>query len=570
MRKAFRRDNLLLWAMVAIGTVCCLTALYRRAAAEDADRAVAYAISLDHVQLLARTSGRSLEEWLDVLRDSGVHYLIGSNLNERKARATAEAAGMEFARSGAVAWPSDAFLLPSTTASMFSRSPVYVYDRPHGSLSVPLVLVENWKRTGQLMPQSFDPNQWDGPMVKGLYLYAEYRQNFAGEGAISNTENILFLAATDRNVRLIVLTPLTPHTFDTGEIVTDMAAYQGMLASLSRRLAQRGLNAGGEFSMLQAPRRSGPLLAGMSLLPAAMAVLLLCVVLQALGKAVKPLWKNALLVLGIIAALAGGMVVPNWLQKLVPFGTAVLAGCWASLWLCYLAYDGDTLWRKAAMPLALRCVAATAGLLCCSLAGALCIGALLADRGFMLQFKVFTGVKAAQLAPILFCAAALFWVLFRRNRRRDWRRVSPALVIFLGVAVAAALVVLILRSGDNMLPVSQLELDVRSWLELKLYARPRTKEFLLAFPALALFVTACERQTPLLALPLGVLSSVAATSVINTFCHIFTPLRVSLARTFLGAGIGLVIGLAGMVVFALLLGKGKQRGTHPAGESAET
>ena len=197
-------------------------------------------------------------------------------------------------------------------------------------------------------------------------------------------------------------------------------------------------------------------------------------------------------------------------------------------------------------------------MLCCSLAGGLCIAALLADRGYMLQFRVFTGVKAAQILPILFAAAALFWVLFRRNRDREWRRVSPALVIFMGVAVAAALVVLILRSGDNMLPVSQLELDVRTWLELKLYARPRTKEFVLAFPALALFVTACERHTPILALPLGVLSSVAATSVINTFCHNFTPLRVSLARTLLGAGIGIVIGLIGMAVFALLLGRGRR------------
>ena len=98
---------------------------------------------------------------------------------------------------------------------------------------------------------------------------------------------------------------------------------------------------------------------------------------------------------------------------------------------------------------------------------------------------------------------------------------------------------------------------VRDGLERALYARPRTKEFLLAFPALALFLTAREHNLPLPALPLGVLAEVGATSVVNTFCHLFTPLRVSLIRTLLGAALGLVLGLIAMALLGFLLRRGK-------------
>ena len=181
---------------------------------------------------------------------------------------------------------------------------------------------------------------------------------------------------------------------------------------------------------------------------------------------------------------------------------------------------------------------------------------------------MFYGVKLAQIVPIAFSAVLLFAVLFLRNRKEGRRRPPLALIIALFAAVAAALVVILLRSGDNMIPVSQLELDLRNWLEIKLYARPRTKEFLLAFPALALYVTACEKRVPILALPLGVLSEVGAVSVVNTFCHFFTPLRVSVIRTAIGTGIGAVIGLIGMAVFALLLDLGQKKRTDQKTEEA--
>ena len=76
---------------------------------------------------------------------------------------------------------------------------------------------------------------------------------------------------------------------------------------------------------------------------------------------------------------------------------------------------------------------------------------------------------------------------------------------------------------------------------------------LLAFPVLALFLVAADRRAPLLELPLAVLAEVGSVSVVNTFCHIFTPVHLSLIRTLLSAGIGAVLGLVVLGIASLLL-----------------
>ena len=559
--------NALLWLLLAAGVICCAASLFRRAAAEDADREVAFSISYEAVQTLARAGGRSTDEWLRRLSGAGVRYLIGAGENETAARAAAQSAGMAFARSGETARPGDAFLLPPMDEDPLARDPITPYAQPLGDAAVPLALVENRARTGVLMPEKFDPAAWNGPVVRAFYLYAEYRQNFEDGNAENSPEDILFRAVTERGARLVVLTSFRR---DTGELASDPAGYESLLGGLTERLEARGLRCGGAFSVTDAPRQSSLLLAGGSLLPAAAAALFLHVLLSALrpewgNKMI--LWELALLLLGTLAAFGGAFAAPGLLQVFAAFGTAVLWACWGALCLAYLACDGTDAETETGImkplrlvrtaPLALRFPLALLGLALPSLTGGLCIGALLASPAYLLEFRVFTGVKAAQLAPLLFAAWALFYVLFRKNARREREKsISPVLVIFVGVCVAAALFILLLRSGDNAMAVSALELRARNWLERTLYARPRTKEFLLAFPGLALFIAVSqERREPVLALPLGVLAAVGATSIVNTFCHIFTPLRVSMARTLLGLGLGLVIGYLALALAAPVLKK---------------
>lgn len=536
MRKEKRSP--LLWGMVLAGLICCLVMLALRVRAELGARQTACAIHCDDVLLLARTDGREPEAWLADLAAAGIHYLIVPEGGEAALEAAGRAAGMELARSGETAQPGDAFLMPTPPPRGYKG-----YDTPgmpRGDSSVPLALVENYNRTGVVMSGQFDPETWEGPMVKTLYMYDAYSYHYQkNTDAPSENENILFRAVTDRAMRLIVVTALEREG---GGVVADPAAYAGMISGLGERIGCRGLTLGEHFSALDAPRRNPLLLAGTALLPAALAVFFLTVIFP-----IGPVLELVLLLLGTLAAVGGGFLCPDLLQTLVAFGSAVLMPCYTALLLGAISSGRKT--RLEELPLPVRYPVALAGVLAVSVGGGLCIGALLATRSYMLEFRVFSGVKLAQILPL---AAAVLILIPVLRRRPAGQRVPVPLIVLLVLCVAATLVVMVLRSGDYMIPVAKLEIVARDWLELHLYARPRTKEMLIAFPALALFLAAADRRTPQLELLLAVLAEVGSVSVVNSFCHIFTPVHVSLIRTLLGAGIGLVLGYGAMGVFCLL------------------
>ena len=93
-----------------------------------------------------------------------------------------------------------------------------------------------------------------------------------------------------------------------------------------------------------------------------------------------------------------------------------------------------------------------------------------------------------------------------------------------------------------MIGVSSIESRFRAALENWVLFRPRTKEFLIAWPAIALAFCFAARKDRLLAWMFGVMGSVGYASVANTFCHIRAHFLVSIARTVLGLIIGLLIG----------------------------
>jgi len=179
---------------------------------------------------------------------------------------------------------------------------------------------------------------------------------------------------------------------------------------------------------------------------------------------------------------------------------------------------------------------------------------LLADYRFMSGVEVFPSVKTALVLPMLIIALYFIFKLGGEGRLRDRLRSYLATKITLGnaivgVLVLAALGVLVARSGNFSLPVPGFEKYFRNWLEMVLYIRPRTKEFLVGYPLL--FLTAYyyfkgERQWLWL---LAALGAIAPISVFNSFSHIHTPIMVSVMRTFNGLALGVVISLvAGWVV----------------------
>jgi len=128
-------------------------------------------------------------------------------------------------------------------------------------------------------------------------------------------------------------------------------------------------------------------------------------------------------------------------------------------------------------------------------------------------------------------------------------RVVVGHVVFL-VLLAGAGFVYITRSGDfPLIPVSEAEIAFRHLLQDVLVVRPRTKEFLIGYPALMVLVHwgRCWRAgtvTRWAGLVVTGAASIGLMSVANTYAHLYTPISISLWRTANGLLLGLPLGVA--------------------------
>jgi hypothetical protein len=183
---------------------------------------------------------------------------------------------------------------------------------------------------------------------------------------------------------------------------------------------------------------------------------------------------------------------------------------------------------------------------------------LLADRLFLIKADGFAGIKVAQLIPLALVALVLAldlqaesWDDWTQRCRSAWttvlRLAGQPIFFWQAVAGLIALVVLallVMRSGnDPGVGVSAFELKIRALLDRLLYARPRFKEFLV-HPILLLGLALAARRQRAWALPLVLVGTIGQVSFLNTFCHLHTPLLVSLWRAGLGLFFGLLLGLA--------------------------
>lgn len=178
-----------------------------------------------------------------------------------------------------------------------------------------------------------------------------------------------------------------------------------------------------------------------------------------------------------------------------------------------------------------------------SLLGGLMIVGLLSDTGFMLQLDQFMGVKMAFVLPLVIFSLA---AIYKEEKDRFWPVVKGwlgenlTIIMFLALVVGiAAGIIYLSRSGNESIGLLPFEGNMRAFLERVLWVRPRTKEFLLGYPSflLALALNYHHRY-----LPLWLLALVGQISVVNSLCHIHTPLPVSLLRIFNGWWLGILLG----------------------------
>lgn len=280
----------------------------------------------------------------------------------------------------------------------------------------------------------------------------------------------------------------------------------------------------------------------------------------------------ALMGVGILGEAGMIFVMPNTGTELLGIALATIFPTLAAAWLMRRWGLGSAESKpEVAIPnrpqggwILKETAIATVAFFVINLIGGILIAGIMGDIRHILEFEYFRGVKLVFLAPL--ALTVLTYLLLgrkgspltvARSLARDGLKLLQVTVkyremLLLGVLALAGLYY-IQRSGNfPSVPISQVELEMRAALERWLLARPRTKEFLIAYPALVVsvaFLTTGLRKY----VPLFIVAAVTGgVSIINSFEHIRTQWALSLLRGVNGLWLGLVVGAGALVGLAIL------------------
>ncbi len=187
-----------------------------------------------------------------------------------------------------------------------------------------------------------------------------------------------------------------------------------------------------------------------------------------------------------------------------------------------------------------------------SVIGGILIAGLYSEVEYLLKFAQFRGIKLAFILPVIW---VFIWSLkqYGRGVLGMLNRPVTPIMAALAAAVGFAFVVYLLRSGNlTIVKPSAIEDSFRTFLENTLVARPRNKEFLIGYPAAALFIFFYLRRCLVILPLLAVFVQMGQVSVVNTLCHFHSPLYLSLLRIFNGFWLGIVLSVP-TIVFAALV-----------------
>lgn len=435
--------------------------------------------------------------------------------------------------------------------------------------NVTIGLIENTTQRQNIMQFGVEEvaqsSQYDAVRVFTVWPYIQNRYQYYGYEGAKEIENTLFRAVVERNIRVIYYKPIFEmedlHTY-----VTDVEEYQQLFYNLEERLAEHGFTPGKAVQM--APYQVGAIQKIMMGLGSVLGVLLLLGILF-------PIPKKVQLALGIVGGIgvAGmALAMPEWFELTASFFGAVVISSIAISFFTYQArLAQDHLSEQE--PLG-KIIAFGVGTLVVSVAiallGGLFSAAPISSIPYMLEIDIFRGVKVAQLLPMAFYVLA-FLAFFgygeskKKVGRLEFHDIKELLnlsvkiwMIVLGILVLGMGAYYIIRTGHSSnIEVSSLEMVVRNKMEDLLIARPRTKEFLIAFPAIIMMIYASVRRFKLWTILFGLAGVIGMTSVANTFQHIRTPLYLGVYRTGYGLLFGIILGVLGV-----LLWEGCYRGYH--------
>jgi PAS domain-containing protein len=352
-------------------------------------------------------------------------------------------------------------------------------------------------------------------------------------------------AAQERNIRILYVRPLlfTPAG------IPALQANLNLVEAISAELRRFGFTPA-RARPLAPLEPAQPLIWIVSLGAAALGVLVLDRAARAAGLAIPPwMWWAAIALIVLGTGAAGLTRFDSLSRRLLALGVATTGAAGAVIWALPSAPWGNRSAIAAAWGTLLRAV----GL---AVVPALFVAALLSQWSFMHAFSIFLGVKLAHAVPV---GLVVVWMLLEARRTLGWRGVGDAVgqwvqqplrygtaAAAIGVIIIAA--ILLARTGNISAPISGTEQQLRAALEDLLVARPRTKEFLVGYPMLALAGLAAARGWHRVTIGFAAAGVVGTSGVINSFSHLHTPLLYTLWRTANALGLGALLAIPAVVV----------------------
>ncbi len=198
-----------------------------------------------------------------------------------------------------------------------------------------------------------------------------------------------------------------------------------------------------------------------------------------------------------------------------------------------------------------------------SLIGGIWIGSSISSSRYLLNLDMFRGVKVLYLTPFLFLIInylKIFGADFDNNNppvskhklsqeiKKAWNIPVKWGHIIILILLAGVFLIYLLRSGNTGVSISSLELKFRAFLEHRIVARPRFKEFLIGYPSLfvLMLVTFLKRKKWIIVFSiLGIMGSI---SVTDTFSHVRDTFLMSLYRSLWGILFGIVVGITVIII----------------------
>lgn len=192
---------------------------------------------------------------------------------------------------------------------------------------------------------------------------------------------------------------------------------------------------------------------------------------------------------------------------------------------------------------------------------------LLSDIKYLLEMDIFKGVKLSQIGPIMFTILIYISVFgYKRTEDKKGIQLNEILkllkedikvghLIFLGI-IGVAGIIFIARTGhETNIQAGTIELFFRNMLELAFTARPRTKAFLIAHPALMLMVYFAFKNKKWAVLPLSIAVVLGQGNLVNTFSHLRAPLYLSYIRTNYEILFGVIIGITLVILVNFIVSR---------------